>query len=128
MTLNVTGEAIRSLIGTWRLVATSAVDAAGMSARAPYGPIPQGLLAFGDDGRMMCVLCDGRSALPGGETIREYNSYCGAFTFDGTGLVTRVDASSNAPWVGGDQVRSVRFEGARMILVNGRRTLVWERM
>jgi Lipocalin-like domain len=121
-------ELIRALIGTWRLVATSAVDDAGLANRAPYGPDPQGIVSFGANGRMMCVLCDGRADLPPGEAAREYNSYCGAFEFDGDTLVTRVDGSSNPAWVGGDQVRQVRFEGARVVLRNGRRTLVWERL
>ena len=51
---------------TWRLVETSAVNEAGKAIARPYGPKPQGLLAFGVDGRMMCVLCDGRSDLPEG--------------------------------------------------------------
>ena len=129
-------ELIRALIGTWRLVSTHAVDDAGKPMRAPYGPEPQGIVVFGADGRMMCVLCDGRVTLPPGETIREYNSYCGAFEFDGRMLVTRVDGSSNPAWVGSEQVRAVRMEGPLMVLVppprpwqgvNQHRTLVWER-
>ena len=120
-------ELISRLIGTWRLVATSAVDASGRAAPAPYGPVPQGLVTFGADGRMMAVLCDGRPSLPLG-AAREYNSYAGNFTFDGEHLVTEVDASSNPSWVAGEQVRAARFDGERLILLNGRRTLTWERV
>jgi Lipocalin-like domain len=130
-------ELIRGLIGTWRLVSTSAVDDAGRPVRAPYGPLPQGIVVFGGDGRMMAVLCDGRPELPAGETVREFNSYSGNFEFDGETLVTHVDASSNPEWIGGDQVRAVRMEGHRIVLVppprpwqgvNQHRTLVWERV
>ncbi len=120
-------ERIGGIIGTWRLVATHALDDHGRPMRAPYGPQPQGIVVFGADGRMMAVLCDGRAQLPAGETIREYNSYCGNFTFDGEQLVTLVDASSNPDWVGGEQVRAVRFEGERLMLKNGKRLLEWER-
>lgn len=120
-------ERIAGLIGTWRLVATSAVDAAGHSIEAPYGPKPRGLVEFGVDGRMMAVLSDGRPALPADVAVREFNAYAGNFTFDGELLVTEVDASSNADWIGGRQVRRARFDGDRLVLVNGRRTLVWER-
>jgi Lipocalin-like domain len=123
-----TFDVIRALIGSWRLVATSAVDEVGRPAPAPYGPKPAGFVTFDVNGRMMCVLADGRAELPAGVTMREYNSYCGAFEFDGTTLITRVDGSSNAAWVGGEQWRAVRFDGARVVLVNARRTLVWERM
>lgn len=123
-----TFELIRNLIGTWRLVATSAVDDRGRPIHAPYGPLPQGIVVFGVDGRMMAVLADGRTELPFGETVREFNAYCGNFTFDGEQLITEVDGSSNAGWIGGEQVRTARFEGERLVLKNGRRTLTWERM
>lgn len=121
-------DTISALIGTWRLVATSAVDDAGKPVAAPYGPVPHGLVSFQGNGRMMCVLCDGRDELPSGQPSREYNSYIGTFEFDGTTLVTRVDGSSNPGWVGGEQVRTVQFEGDRIVLRNGRRTLEWERL
>jgi Lipocalin-like domain len=87
---------------------------------------------------MMAVLCDGRASLPAG-TEREYSSYCGNYTFDGQTLTTRVDASSSATRlaIGGDQVRKVRFDGKRLVLlpppsvVNGvmvSREIVWERI
>ena len=53
--------------------------------------------------------------IPPGQT-RDYNSYCGNYIFDGTRLVTRVDAASDPSRIGGDQMRGVRFEGERMIL------------
>ena len=61
----------------------------------PYGEKPRGLLVFYADKRMMSVLCDGRSELPDGETVREYNSYCGNYEYDGKTLVTHVDASAD---------------------------------
>jgi hypothetical protein len=95
-----------------------------------------GRVTFTAEGRMMSVVCDGRAELPSG-VRREYSSYCGAYTFDGARLVTRVDAASDPSRVGGDQVRGVRFEGERMILTpRSRRTggseeyreIMWERI
>jgi len=62
------------------------------------------------------VLVDGRASLPAG-TKRQYSSYCGNYTFDGGTLTTIVDASSDPARMGTAQVRKVRFEGDRMILV-----------
>ncbi|MGE0701233.1 MAG: lipocalin-like domain-containing protein [Hyphomicrobiaceae bacterium] len=105
-----------SIVGTWRLVKASATYEDGTPAPAPYGGVKgMGRVTFNGDGRMMAVLCDGRAEMPAGET-REYNSYCGNFTFDGSRLVTRVDAASDGQRLGGDQVRDVRFEGALMVL------------
>jgi hypothetical protein len=103
------------IIGTWRLVAATARDAAGNALPTPYGPNGMGRVVFNGDGRMMAVLCDGRPDLPPGEP-RDYSSYCGNYTFDGTRLVTRVDAALDPARIGSDQVRDVRFENGLMIL------------
>jgi hypothetical protein len=117
-------------------VATRANDPAGKPLNAPYGPRFMGLVTLTADNRMMAVLVDGRKALPDG-TRREYSSYCGTYTFDGRTLVTTVDASSDPARFATQQVRQVRLEGERMVLVppvievNGiqvNRELTWERI
>jgi hypothetical protein len=74
--------------------------------------------------------------VPAGEP-RQYVSYAGNYRFDGRTLVTQVDASSETSRVGGEQVRQVRFEGARLLLNPPRRLwaglmqhheLAWERV
>jgi hypothetical protein len=103
---------------------------------APYGGQGMGRVAFNADGRMMAVVCDGRPTLPSG-TARGYSSYCGNYNFDGTRLVTRVDAASDPARLGSDQVRDVSFDGERMILRppprqsdsgTEQRVLTWERI
>jgi len=125
-----------SIVGTWKLVATSARDSAGNALPSPYGPKFMGRVTFNADGRMMAVLCDGRPAMPN-DTARDYASYCGNYHFDGSQLVTRVDAASDPARLGTDQVRDVRFEGERMILRpplrprgtgTEHRELAWERI
>jgi hypothetical protein len=124
------------IVGTWRLKSTQGRDDQGKLLPPPYGPLAMGLVVFQADGRMMAVLCDGRAALPGGEP-RQFMSYAGNYTFDGETLSTRVDASSDAGRVGGDQVRTVRFENGLMVLAPPRRMfagtmqhqeLAWERV
>lgn len=125
-----------NVVGIWRLVATRAIDADGTQVGVPFGPRGMGLVTLTDDGRMMAVLCDGRKSLPEGAR-REYSSYCGNYTFDGSTLVTTVDANSDPARFTIPQVRKVRFEGERMILtpptveLNGvkvTRELSWERV
>jgi hypothetical protein len=124
------------IVGTWRLKSTCGRDDAGKELDPPYGPLAMGLVVFQPDGRMMAALCDGREALPGDEP-RQFMSYAGNYTFDGTTLSTRVDASSDPSRVGGDQVRHVRFENGLMVLAPPRRLyagimqhqeLAWERI
>jgi hypothetical protein len=105
-----------TLTGTWRLVKAYAFDAEDRPLPPPYGgEAGMGRVTFNDEGRMMAVLCDGRPTLPAGQ-VREYNSYCGSYTFDGRQLVTRVDAAKSPDWIGRDEVRDVRFEGKFMVL------------
>lgn len=103
----------------------------------PYGEKPRGLLVFYPDGRMMSVLCDARRELPSEETVREYNSYCGNYEYDGETLVTHVDASATPARVGGEQTRFTHFEGDLLVLtqkprlwkgVMQHRALYWERI
>jgi len=124
------------IVGIWRMVSTKGADDSGKALPPPYGPKAMGLVTFQADGRMMAVLCDGRSEMPGGEQ-RPFMSYAGNYSFDGKTLSTRVDASSDANRVGGDQVRNVRFENGRMVLAPPRRMfegvmqhqeLTWERI
>jgi hypothetical protein len=104
-----------SIVGTWKLAYATAHDASGAPLPEPYTGNGIGRVTFTAEGRMMSVVCDGRRELPPGMP-REYSSYCGNYTFDGTRLVTRVDAASDPSRIGGEQVRGVRFENDRMIL------------
>ena len=124
------------IVGIWQLKGTLGRDDAGKVLEAPYGPKAMGLVTFQADGRMMAVLCDGRAALNG--EPRQFMSYAGNYTFDGMTLSTRVDASSDASRIGGEQVRAVRFgNNGTMVLAPPRRLyaglmqhqeLTWERV
>jgi hypothetical protein len=106
---------MRSIVGTWKLVAAKARDRNGNALPDPYGGKPMGRVTFNAEGRMMAVTCDGRPDLPQGAG-REYSSYIGSYSFDGSRLVTRVDGASDPSRIGTDQVRGVRFDGERMVL------------
>ena len=104
-----------SIVGTWKMVAAAARNRDGNALPAPYGGKGMGRVMFNAEGRMMAVTCDGRPELPPGAS-RAYSSYCGNYTFDGSRLITRVDAASDPSRIGSDQVREVSFDGDRMIL------------
>src|ERR1700731_4484727 len=127
---------MQSIVGTWRLLHATARDAGGAASPLPYGGDALGRLSFSAHGPMMFVVCDGQAELPAGAR-REYSSYCGNYTYDGERLVTRVDAASDPTRMGSDQVRGVRFEGERMVLIppprltgesEEHREITWERI
>jgi hypothetical protein len=128
---------MKDIVGTWRICKTLAHDDDGRAMHPPYGEKPRGLLVFYADKRMMSVLCDSRRKLAAGETVREYNSYCGNYEYDGKTLVTHVDASADPKRVGGDQARFIHFDGDHLVLtqkprlwqgVMQHRELHWERI
>jgi hypothetical protein len=125
-----------SIVGTWKLVRATAKDGSGAQLPEPYGGKGIGRVTFTADGRMQSVVCDGRKEMPPG-VKRDYSSYCGNYTFDGTRLVTRVDAASDPGRIGSDRVRGVRFEGELVVLTppprqsGGKeeyRELTWQRI
>ena len=124
---------MKSIVGTWRLVKAEAHDGGGKPLPAPYGGKGMGRVTFSAEGRMAAVVVDGRPELSP-NIKRDYSSYCGSYTFDGTRLVTRVDAASDPSRLGGDQVREVSFDGDFMVLrppprAGGEyRVLTWEKI
>lgn len=120
------------------MVQTECIGKDGSALAPPYGGADtcMGLLSLREDGRLVCVLCDSREKMPAGQP-REYNSYCGAYQFDGKQLITRVDATADPAFLGTDQIRDITFEGDVMVLrpiknngpiSNGQRVLRWTRL
>ena len=131
-----TSSKVADAVGVWKLVGGTMTDPAGKPVGVPFGPRGMGLLTLTADGRMMAVLIDGRAKPPDGAK-REYSSYCGNYTFDGSTLTTVVDANCDPVRFTAPQVRKVRFEGERMVLtpptsevagVKVTRELTWERI
>jgi Lipocalin-like domain len=122
-----------SIVGTWRLVRAEAFDASGN--RNPLSMAAPRWVA--SCSRMMAMTGDGRQGAHA-DQVREYNTYAGAYTFDGQRLSTCVDSCSNPAYMGTEQVREVSHEGGLMVLrppiraYVGRppeqRVLYWERI
>ena len=124
------------LEGIWRLVDSRAWDEETQAWTTPYGANPIGQIAF-TRGRMLAVLCNGDND-PQPDGRREYSSYGGPYTFDGTTLETLVDVASDPGRIGSRQVRAVETMGAERMLLRPpvrayggaiqRRELIWERI
>ena len=74
-----------------------------------------GRLALTGAGRMMAVLCDGRTSMPEGEK-RVYSSYCGNYRVEADTLTTTVDAAAVVERIGSKQVRKLELRDGRLVL------------
>ncbi len=113
------------LIGNWTLVSYDAVAADG-SRSLPFGHAV-GRLTYDEHGHMSGqVMRPGRARVSLGEGSAQqvraayigYIAYFGRYELDAAGdRVTHfVEGALNPVWVGGEQVRQVRFDGDLLVL------------
>jgi hypothetical protein len=132
------------LIGNWRLVSYVTADAEGRRG-SPYGDAVGRLMYDGNGNMAGQVMRPDRPRVELGQGNAQqvraaylgYVAYFGTYDIagDGQSVVHHVQGSLNPAWVGGDQVRRMRFEENRLILSaevrkNGQtvtHTLTWER-
>jgi len=133
-----------TLVGTWRLVSYETNEQGGKRGK-PYGDAV-GRLDYDEHGNMSGqVMRPGRPRVElgdgGAQQIRAaylgYIAYFGTYEVapDGRSVVHHVQGSLNPAWVGGQQVRRMRFEEGRLVLSadvhkSGEtvtHTLTWER-
>ena len=138
-------EHIAPFLGSWDLVSFEHVLPSG-EASEPFGNSPVGLLVYQADGRMSAQLSTGNSTkLSSDDSLavsleeaagawRTYFGYWGRFQVnDKEGVVVhRVQGSSFPNWIGTDQARHFRFDGANRLILetesaSGRYTLTWQR-
>ena|ERR1700678_2736670 len=138
-------EGIEPFLGSWALISFEHVLPSGEVLR-PYGDSPSGSILYQSDGHMSAQLSvgsptrfvsddpDQASAEEAIRAWRTYFGYWGSFRIlvDNQVVVHRVEGSSFSNWIGTEQVRHFRFDGAdRLILEaqssSGQYTLVWQR-
>src|SRR6266478_6502307 len=124
-----TAHTIDNLAGTWKLVSASASTASGERNDTPFGPSPAGFLTYTQEGRMTAMISyggrkrlsssDARSAPAEeqAEAFRTYVAYAGRYTLNGDKVIHHVEISSIQNWVDTDLIRSIRFEGERIVLL-----------
>jgi len=136
---------MQRLIGNWTLVSYITEHPDGTTGR-PYGEAV-GRLSYDALGNMAGqVMRPGRlEVAPGQWTTQDvrsayagYIAYFGTYEVDEAGetVVHHVQGALNPAWVGGDQVRQMRFDGHLLILSTDvpkggalvRHTLTWQKL
>ena len=113
------------LVGSWELIDYETQDPAGRRAH-PYGAAV-GRLTYDDRGNMSGqVMRPDRArvelALGNAQSVRAayfgYIAYFGTYEVapDGGSVIHHVEGALNPDWVGGQQVRTLRFDGDRLVL------------
>ena len=113
------------LVGMWRLVSYETIERDGRRGK-PYGDAV-GRLQYDDLGNMAGQLMrPERARVEIGDGAAQqvraaylgYIAYFGTYKVaaDGASVVHHVEGALNPGWVGGDQVRALRFDGERLVL------------
>ncbi len=143
------GNGDERLVGTWKLVSASSATTSGEKNVPPYGINPVGFLTYSEDGRVTALISyGGRKPLSIGakttvlleeqaEAFKTFLGYAGRYRLSGDKVIHSIEISSIQNYVNKELIRSVKFQGDRIVLitpptmVNGKiqtMELVWERL
>ncbi len=114
-------ELRRQIVGTWKLVSVDYEDPT-TKARVPvYGEHPKGIQIATPQGRWLALMtADGRavpqSDADRAQALKTMIAYTGRYRIENGQVITKVEAAWNEAWVGGEQVRNIRFDGDRLYI------------
>jgi hypothetical protein len=104
------------IVGTWKLVSVTYEDAQTKVRTPVLGEHPRGYQIATPEGRWLAlVTADGRPVPKTDEdrakALRTMIAYSGRYRVENNKVITKVEVAWNEAWVGGEQVRFLRFEG-----------------
>jgi len=113
------------LIGTWTLVSAEREEIPSGTRTAFLGENPSGFLHYMPDGRMLALITRSGRKAPAGKVanaaeaealIRSMIAYGGRYECEGDKVTHHCDISWNQSFTGTRQIRTVTFQGERLIL------------
>lgn len=121
------GQQTISLVGTWKLVSASAVNAKGESIARPFGDSPSGEITYTREGRVSVLISHGgrkllsadRIAAPVAEragAFATFFAYAGTYSVRGNRITHHVQISSVPNWINTDLVRTFKASGNTLTL------------
>lgn len=104
------------IVGTWKLVSVVYEDAQTKERTPVLGAHPRGYQIATPEGRWLAlVTADGRPVPKTDEdrakALRSMIAYSGRYRVEDNKAITQVEVAWNEAWVGGEQIRFLRFEG-----------------
>jgi lipocalin-like protein len=111
----------KNVVGVWRLVSVVYEDAQTKERTPVLGEHPRGRQIATADGHWLALVTAQGRPIPKtdeerAQALRTMISYTGRYRVEGGKVITKVEAAWNEAWVGGEQVRFIRFEGDRLFI------------
>ncbi|HTS42658.1 MAG TPA: lipocalin-like domain-containing protein [Xanthobacteraceae bacterium] len=109
------------IVGTWKLVSVNYEDQETKALTPVLGEHPRGRQIATADGRWLALVTAEKRPVPKtdeerAQALRTMISYSGRYTVEGNKVTTKVEMAWNEAWVGGEQVRFVRFDGDKLFI------------
>ena len=114
-------ELRRRIVGTWKLVSVVYEDQASKQRTPVYGAHPRGIQIATREGRWLALMTAENRIVPKtdadrAQALKSMIAYTGRYRVESGQVITKVEAAWNEAWVGGEQVRTVRFDAGRLYL------------
>jgi len=114
-------ELRQKIVGTWTLVSVVYEDQATKERTPVLGEHPRGRQIATADGRWLALVTAENRPVPKTDAERARAlttmiAYTGRYRVEDGKVITKVEAAWNEAWVGGEQVRFIRFEGERLFI------------
>jgi hypothetical protein len=104
------------IVGSWKLVSVVYEDATTKERAPVLGEHPRGYQIATPDGLWLALVTADNRPVPKtteerARALQTMISYSGRYRVEDGKVITKVEAAWNEAWVGGEQVRFIRFEG-----------------
>jgi hypothetical protein len=114
-------ELKRQIVGTWTLVSVVYEDTASKERTPVYGEHPRGIQIATAEGRWLALMTAEGRTIPKtdadrAQALKSMIAYTGCYRVENGQVITKVEAAWNEAWVGGEQVRNIRFAGDRLYI------------
>ena len=111
----------RNVVGVWRLVSVVYEDQETKQRTPVLGDHPRGRQIATLEGHWIALVTAEGRPIPKtdeerAQALRTMISYTGRYRVEDGKVITKVEAAWNEAWVGGEQVRLIRFEGDRLFI------------
>ena len=109
------------MVGVWTLVSVVYEDQETNQRTPVLGQHPRGRQIATADGRWLALVTAEGRPIPKtdeerAQALRSMIAYTGRYRVEDGKVITKVEAAWNEAWVGGEQVRFIRFEGDRLFI------------